>query len=699
MIPALLLALFTTAVAADVPETPVETNPFFAQQWDTPFGVPPLDRIENEHYLPAFEAGIRRHDAEIKAIVDNPLPASFDNTMGALEQSGRILERTSTAFYARRAAHTNDGIKELAKQVAPLLSAHYDDMMFNKELFARIDALFLKQDMLDLNAVQLHLLTETHRDFTRGGIALPDDDQNRIREINSELSTLSTEFDEALLAETNDFFILVDDKKDLGDLPASLVAAAATEAEGRGEAGKWAFTLSRPSINPFLQYSPNAQLRQRLFDGYAMRGDNNNQNDNKARIARMVVLRAEKAKLLGYDSHAHLVLSDNMAKNPEAALKLVKQVWKPAVARAQKEAKDLAKLKKKDSKEAIVGADWRFYTERLRKERYALEDDALRPYFEVNAVRDGAFAVANKLFGLTFEQREDLPVWHEDQQVFEVKEADGTHVGILYMDFFTRESKRGGAWMNALRSQSTLLEATPVVTNNFNFPPPSDGNPSLLSLTEANTLFHEFGHALHGLLSDVTYPSQAGTNVPRDYVEFPSQVMENWMAQPEVLRLFAKHHQTGEPMPDELIEKIQKASNFNQGFLTGEYLAAAWLDMKWHTLPHGEAQVDDVRAFEKAALNELGLPPIILPRYRSTYFAHIFAGGYSAGYYAYLWSEVLDADAFEAFQETDLFDQETAAKYRALLAAGGSQPGMDLYRTFRGRDPEIEPLLKKKGLQ
>ncbi|MDH3409520.1 MAG: M3 family metallopeptidase, partial [Gammaproteobacteria bacterium] len=534
--------------------------------------------------------------------------------------------------------------------------------------------------------------------FVRSGANLDDEAQNRLRAINAELAGLSQQFQENVLDETNDFELLVTDQADLGNLPASLVALAADEAKRRGHVCEcWAFTLQRPSINPFLQYSPNRGLRKLMFDGYAMRGDNDNEADNKSIISRIVQLRAERAALLGYDSHAHFVLSDNMAETPDNVYDLLDQVWKPALRVAAAERADLQAMMKADGIDDRLRAwDWRYYTEKVRKAKFDLDDDALRPYFEVNAVRDGVFALATRLFGLQFEQREDLPKWHPQQQVFEVKEADGSHLAVLYMDYFARESKRAGAWANALRPQSKADGVvTPIVTNNFNFPAATEGSPSLLSLTEANTFFHEFGHALHGMFSNVTYESLGRT--PRDFVEFPSQVMENWMRQPEVLRMFANHSETGEPIPQEIIDKITASTTFNQGFETVEYLAAAYLDMAYHVLDTNQAV--EPRSFESAAMADIGLIEEIIPRYRSGYFQHIFSSGYSAGYYSYIWSEILDADAFMAFQETSLFDQGTAARYRKeILSKGGTRPGMELYRNFRGRDPEIGPLLEKRGL-
>jgi len=682
-----------------VADAAVTANPLL-EDWDTPFGVPPFDRISSEDYLPAIRTAMHEHDAEIDAIVANADAPTFENTIEALERSGKTLGSSSRIFFALDSAHADDVIKDTGKTLAPELSAHGDNISLNKGLFDRVLTVYAQREGLGLTAEQQRLLEETHKQFVRSGANLEDEAQDRLRDVNSELAELSQQFQENLLDETNNFELLVTDKADLGDLPASLVALAADEARRRGhECECWAFTLQRPSVNPFLQYSPNRDLRKKMFDGYAMRGDNDNDSDNKAIISRMVQLRAERASLMGYDSHAHFVLSDNMAENPDNVYKLLDQVWKPALEVAKVERADMQALMQSEGiDDRLRGWDWRYYTEKVRKAKFDLDEDAMRPFFEVNAVRDGVFALATELFGLQFEKRDDLPTWHPDQDVFEVKEADGSHLAILYMDYFARESKRGGAWMNDLRSQSSLDGfVTPIVTNNFNFPAPTEGSPSLLSLTNAETFFHEFGHALHGMFSNVTYESLSGTNTPRDFVEFPSQVMENWMRQPEVLRMFANHYETGEPMPQEIIDKINASATFNQGFATVEYMAAAYLDMAYHV--QGSTEAVEPRGFESAAMADIGLIEEIVPRYRSGYFAHIFAGGYSSGYYSYMWSEILDADTFMAFEETSLFDQETAARYREeILSKGGTLPGMELYQNFRGREPSIEPLLKKRGL-
>jgi len=674
-------------------------NPLLEASWDTAFGVPPYDRIGDRHYLPAFRQAMAEQKAEIDAIVNNPDPPTFANTIEALERSGKTLTRVASVFGAVESAHSNETILEVASTLAPERAAHADDIRLNSALFERIKAVYEQRAELGLDPEQMRLLEEMHKDFVRSGIDLDDEAKVRLREINAELAELSQQFGQNLLEETNDFELHVTSEADLGELPGSLKGAAADEAIRRGHENGWSFTLQRPSIEPFLQYSPNRELRRQIFMGYVMRGDNDNEADNKVILSRIAALRAERAKLMGYETHAHFVLSDNMAETPQRVYAFLDQIWEPALRVAKEERDALQQMMRQDGiAEELQGWDWRYYAEKVRMARYALDEETIRQYFQVNAVRDGVFMVANRLWGLTFVELPDLPRWHPDQQVFEVREADGSHLGILYMDYFARESKRGGAWMNDLRAQSKLDgEVKAVVTNNFNFPPPSGDQPSLISFDDALTLAHEFGHALHGLMSNVTYESLSGTAVPRDFVEFPSQIMENWMSEPAVLRLYAKHYQTGEPIPEELITKIEAAGMFGQGFATVEYLAASYLDLAWHTLT--DAEEKDARAFENAEMARIGLIDQIPPRYRSGYFQHIFSGGYSAGYYSYIWAEVLDADAFQAFKETSLFDRSTADRLREhVLSKGGTRPGMDLYRAFRGRDPGIEPLLAKRGL-
>ena len=674
-------------------------NPLLTE-WNTPFGVPPFDKIKSTDYLPALKVALEENKQEIKQITENTEAPTFQNTIEALEFSGKTLNRLQRVFYAVNGANTDSILKIAAKEITPSIATHNDNINLNAKLFKRIKTVYDQKENLKISAEEMRLLEETHKRFVRAGINLQGKSQDRLREINTQLAKLGGDFGENLLDETNAFEYHTKDKKDLGNLPESLVALAAAEAKNRGHKDGWSFTLQRPSINPFLQSSPNREARKLLFDGYAMRANNDNESDNKAILSEMATLRLEKAKLLGYNSFADYILSDNMAENPEAVIGFMDKLWPSALAMAKTEREALAKkMKSEGVSGTFAGSDWRHYVEKVRKERYNFDEDQTRPYFEVNAVRDGVFALAKELFGLSFKEMNNIPKWHEDQQVFEVLEADGTHLGIIYMDFFARESKRGGAWMNALRSQMNVDGmVTPIVTNNFNYPAPSGDSPSLLSFTEAETLFHEFGHALHGLFSNVKYESLSGTNVPRDFVEFPSQVMENWMSEPRVLRLFAKHYKTGEVIPDSMIKKMKDANSFNGGFSTVEYMAAAYLDMAWHAKT--ENIPTDVNAFEKEAMDKLGLIDEIIPRYRNTYFGHIFssATGYSSGYYSYLWSEVLDADAFQAFKDTgNIFDPETAKRYRKMLSMGGSQPGMDLYVGFRGSKPEIGPLLKKKG--
>ncbi len=677
-------------------ENKASTNPLL-MEWDTPFGTPPFDSIKDKDYFPAFETAIANHNAEIDAILTNTEAPTFENTIVALETSGADLTKVAGVFYNVESANTNDSLKAIAKKLAPIMSRHNDNIKLNAELFAKIKTVYENADRNVLEPEDIRLLEETYKNFVRAGADVQGDDKTRLKEINSRLASLSTQFGENLLAETNDFELYITDEKEVANLPANLRTIAKEEAEARGHKSGWVFTLQRPSINPFLQSSTNRNLRKTIFDGYAMRGNNGNDHDNKAILEEMVNLRLERAKLLGYKSHADYVLSDNMAQNANAVYKFMDQLWGPALNMAKEERAALATKMKADGIEGTFEAsDWRYYVEQVRAERYNFNEEETRPYFEFTAVREGCFMLATKLFGLQFKECNDIQKWHKDQQVYEVLEEDGSHLGIIYMDFFMRESKRGGAWMNEIRAQQNVDGfVTPIVTNNFNFPPPTADAPSLLSFSEAQTLFHEFGHGLHGLFSHVKYTSLSGTNVPRDFVEFPSQVMENWMSEPEILKMYAKHYQTGEVIPDEMIRRMNEANQFNTGFGTVEYMAAAYLDMAWHTIT--ESNSIGTNEFEKAEMDRIKLISEIIPRYRSTYYAHIFSGGYSAGYYAYLWSEVLDADAFAAFKEVGILNRDLAARYRTMLSLGGSMPGMELYKAFRGKAPAIEPLLKKKG--
>ncbi len=700
----LILSIMTLSACADSgtatrSQISGNENPLLAD-WHTDFKVPPFDLIQSSDYLPAFREAMAMETADIEAIVNNPEPPTFENTIEALEMSGKMLTRVGRVFGAVSGANTDETLQETARTLAPERAAHASDIILNPDLFARVKAVWDQRDDLDLNPEQMKLLEETHKGFVRAGADLSGEAKARMREITSELAELTNEFGDNVLAETNAYELYVTDTADLGNLPPNLVALAAEEARTRGHDSGWSFTLQRPSINPFLESSPNRELRRDIFMGYAMRGDNDNEHDNKKILARIAALRAEAANLRGYPTHAAYVISDNMAETPDRVMDFLMQVWEPALAVSKQERDDMQALMNEEGVAGeLEGWDWRYYTEKVRRARYDLDPQELLPYFEVGAVRDGVFMVANRLYGITFHERTDLPRWHPDQEVYEVRDADGSHLGVLYMDFFARPSKRGGAWMNSLSKQGRLGEETyPIVTTNFNFAAPVGDGPALITFDNALTLAHECGHALHGLLSDVTYQSLGGTAVARDFVEFASQIMENWMGEPEVLRMYAKHYQTGEVLPDEYIDKLQASGTFNQGFITVEYVAASLLDMAWHTLT--EPVEHDARAFEQAEMDRIGLIRQIIPRYRSTYFTHIFDGGYSAGYYVYLWAEVLDKDAFQAFKESgDVLNRELGQRLRdEILSKGGTRPGMELFVNFRGREPGIEALLEARGL-
>ena len=677
-----------------------EQNPFFTE-WKTPFQTPPFNKIKEEHYMPAFEEGMKQQKQEIKAIVTNPEAANFKNTIEALEKSGELFTKVENVFDNLKSAHTNDSLINIAKRVAPLLSNHEDDILLNDKLFQRVKAVYQQKEELDLTSEQNKILEEYYKDFVRGGANLDEEKKAELREINEKLSVLTLQFNDNVLKEDNAFELVIEKEEGLAGLPENVIKGAAEAAKEKGLEGKWVFTLHKPSMIPFLQYSEKRDLREKIFKAYINRGNNDNEYDNKAILSKIAALRVKKASLLGYKSHADFVLEKNMAKTPEAVYNLLNQLWEPALKMAKKEAYELQSMIFEEGNNfKLEPWDWWYYAEKLKKAKYDLDEEMLRPYFKLENVIDGAFMVANKLFGITFTERKDIPKYHPDVKIFEVKEADGTHIGILYTDYFPRPSKRGGAWMNAYRKQSNINgeKVTPVICNVGNFSKPTDEKPSLLSFEEVGTLFHEFGHALHGLLSNCTYPKLSGTEVARDFVELPSQIMEIWASEPEVLQMYAKHYETGESMPNELIDKIKATSKFNQGFATVEYLAAAILDMDWHTLTDPEER--DPIAFENQSLDKIGLIPEIIVRYRSPYFRHIFSGGYSAGYYVYIWAEVLDADAFQAFKETSLFDQKTAQAFRDnILAKGGTEDPMVLYKRFRGAEPKIDALLERRGLK
>ncbi len=677
-----------------------ESNPFFSK-FETPFGVPPFEQIKHEHYLPAYKKGIEIQQQEIAAIVNNPEAATFDNTILAMEKSGKMLTTVNYTFTNLNEANTDEKMKAIAKEIAPLYSKNKDDIRLNEKLFAKIKTVYNNFETNGLTDEQKRLVKKYYKDFIRGGANLAAEKKARFREINGKLSLLTLKFGENVLSEDNAFEMVLDSKEDLAGLPENVIISAAKAAKERGHEGKWVFTLHKPSLIPFLQYSEKRELREKMFKGYVMRGDNNNEFDNKSILSEISALRIERANLLGYKTHAHFVLDDNMAANPENVYKLLNKIWKPALAKAKIEARDLQDMIKKDGKKFELQAwDWWYYAEKLKKEKYAVDEEMLRPYFKMENVRQGAFDTASKLWGITFTEIKDIPKYHPEVEAFEVKEGSGNHIGVLYTDFFPRASKGGGAWMEAFRKQSALegKAVSPIIYNVGNFSRPSGDKPALLSYDEVQTLFHEFGHALHGLLSKGTYPSLTGTSVARDFVELPSQIMENWASEPQVLKMYAKHYETGEPIPDELIEKVEKSAKFNQGFVVTEFLSAAFLDMDWHKLT--EPTELGVNEFEKTALNKIGLIQEIVVRYRSTYFKHIFSGEYSSGYYSYSWAEVLDADAFQAFKETDIFDQKTAQSFREnILAAGNSEDPMILYKRFRGHEPSADALLTRKGLK
>jgi len=693
----IIVGLVAGACSKKVPEK-TEENPFF-HAFNTPFETPPFDKIKTEHYLPAFKEGMKRQKAEIVEIAASPDSPTFENTIVAMENSGPLLTEVSNVFDNLNSSNTNDVMQGIAKEVAPLLSQHEDDILLNAQLFQRVKTVYDQKDSLDLTAEQKMLLDKYYKNFVRGGANLNDEQKTKLRAINKELSLLSLKFGENLLKETNAFEMVIDNKDDLAGLPEAVVQGAAEAAKERGYEGKWVFTLHKPSMIPFLQYSGKRDLREKIFKAYINRCNNDNEYDNKKIATRMAALRVDKANLLGYKTYAHFVLEKNMAKVPENVYKLLDQLWTPALKTAKKEAADLqAMIDKEGGEFKLQPWDWWYYAEKVKKSKYDLDDSALRPYFKLENVINGVFTVANKLFGIQFVQRTDIVIYHPDVKVFEVQEADGSPIGILYTDYFPRASKRGGAWMNSFRKQSKKdgKNILPIIVNVGNFSKPTGDKPALISFEEASTMFHEFGHALHGLLSDCTYETLSGTAVPRDFVELPSQLMENWAAAPAVLKMYAKHYQTGEPIPQELIDKMENAKYFNQGFAETEYLAASYLDMDWHTLTDDTEQ--DCMAFENKSLGRIGLIPQIVVRYRTPYFQHIFAGGYAAGYYSYVWAEVLDADAFEAFKENGLFDQKTAQALRKYIySAGGTDDPMELYKRFRGREPKVEPLLKRKG--
>lgn len=678
-------------------EQKTETNPFFTE-FQTEYGAPDFDKIKMEHYEPAFLKGMEEQNAEIKAIAGNPEAPTFENTIVALDKSGAILARVYGVFGALTEADTNESLIALNGKIAPMLSEHGDNIYLNQDLYKRVAELHNQEleGKITLTTEQHRLLDKYYKAFVRSGAGLDAEKQARLREINKELSTLGITFDNHILNENNAYQLMIDNEADLAGLPEWVKMGAAEEAKAVGKEGKWLFTLQNSSRLPFLQYADNRELRKNIYEAYINRGNNNDANDNKDVMKKIITLRLEKAKLLGFDCYANFVLDENMAKNSQTVMDFLNNLWGYSLKNAKAEAAELQKMMDKEGKGGKLAAwDWWYYAEKLRQQKYNLNEDEIKPYFSLEDVRSGLYSVANKLYGITLTEVTNVPVYEPDVKVYEVKDADGSYLGLFYADYFPRAGKNGGAWMSNFREQ--VGDVRPLIYNVASFTKPAGDMPSLLTLDEVETMFHEFGHALHGMLTKCNYKGVSGTSVAQDFVELPSQIMEHWAVEPEVLKMYARHYKTREVISDELIAKIQDQGTFNQGFMTTELLAAALLDMELHNLTDTDNL--DVAAFEKAAMDKLGLIPEIAPRYRVTYFSHII-GGYAAGYYSYLWAEVLDADAFEAFKEHGVFDKNTADSFRRnILEKGGTEDPMTLYRAFRGADPSLEPLLKNRGLK
>ena len=671
------------------------TNPFFEPS-TLPYAMPPFADILDEHYRPAFEKGIEEHQAEIDAITAQTDEPSFENTMLPLERSGQLLHRVATVFYNKASADSNEVTNALEEELAPVMSAHDDSITLDPALFARVDALHSRLDELGLDAESRYLVERRHTEMTIAGAGLDESQKARLRELNQQLAAASTRFEKNLLADTNDLAVLIDDAAELDGLSPGEIEAAAEAAKERGMTGKHLVTLVLPTGHPYLSSLTDPAVRERIMTASRSRGSRGGAHDNSALVLEITRLRAERAELLGFENHAAWVTADQTAGTPENVRDMLGRLAPAAARNARAERADLERIAGRE----VTASDWAYYTEKVRAVKYDVDTAAMRPYFEAERVlKDGVFFAATKLYGVTFRERHDIAGYHPDVRIFEVLDDDGSPVGLYSYDLYTRDSKRGGAWMNPLVEQSDLLGTLPVVANNLNVPKPAAGSTTLLSFDEVNTLFHEFGHALHGLFARTAYPSFSGTNVHRDFVEFPSQVNEMWMLWPEILANYAIHYQTSERMPQEFVDRLQASSAFNEGFATSEYLAAALLDQAWHTFGT-DTVVDDVAAFEASALAAVGLDdPAVPTRYSSTYFAHTFSGGYSAGYYSYIWSEVLDADTVEWFKENGGLTRENGDRFRfRLLGVGGSKDPLEAFRDFRGRDAAIEPLLNRRGL-
>ena len=681
-------------------QSSMNDNPLFSES-TLPFEAPDFDDIKVEHYRPAFEAGMEQELDEIKQIASNSEAPTFENTIIAMEKSGQLLERTASVFYNLTSAHTNEQIQEIQKEMAPKLAAHSDNILLNAELYERVKALYDKREELDLTKAEIKLLEDTHRDFVRAGAQLSEDEKQRMREINERISSLTTEFQENLLAITKERAVLVEDVEQLDGLSDDRIAAAKEAAEDQDKEG-YLLTITNTTRVPILTELNNRDLRERVWKASAYRGIGENGGiDNRPLILELVKLRAERAKLLGYENHAAYKLDPQTAQTPENALDMLKDLIPPVIKNTEQEQAAIKEMMEKDNIDGDVKPwDWNYYAEKVRQAEYNIDQSEVRPYFELDRVlNDGVFFTMNKLFGITLEERDDLPVYHPHVRTFDVYDENGEQIGFFYADYFERDSKRGGAWMNSFVSQSHLLDKKPVIVNVMNIPKPAEGEPALISFDNVTTMFHEMGHAVHGLFSDVKYPSQSGTSVPRDFVEFPSTFEEDWAIQPEVLENYAVHYETGERIPQELLDKVITARDFNQGFDTQEYLAATMLDMEWHLLGTDEIP-NDVQEFETQALAKYNLNmEAVPPRYKSPYFAHIFSGGYAANYYAYIWSEVLAADAFAYMQEQGGLQRENGQNFRKyILSQGGSDEAMDLYKAFRDQEPEVKHLLQRRGL-
>ena len=670
-------------------------NPLL-EDWNTPFQTPPFEEIKNEHFLPAVRQGMQAEIAEVEAIVNNPQEPTFENTIVALEKSGKLLSRTVRIFGCLNGANTSEELQAISQEMAPMLAKHNDDINLNLKLFSRIKHIYQNKDNLDPE--EITLLENYYQNFVRNGADLGEKDKAALRTINEELSKLYVDFRKNHLNQTNAISLIIENKEDLAGLPDDVIQAAAEMAKNRDQEGKWVFTLQKPSFIPFLQFSTKRHLREKVFKAYTSRGNHNDEYDNKKIISRIAALRVKRANLLGYKTHAEFILERNMAKTPENVYDFLNKLWEPALERSKMEAAEMqAIIDKEEGGFKLAAWDWWFYAEKLKKEKYALDENMLRPYFKMENVRKGAFDVAEKLYGVKFIQRDDIQVYHKDVEVFEVQEKDGTYIGIFYSDYFPRDSKRSGAWSSSLRSQSNIDGdfIHPLVFNVGNFAKPTADKPSLMSIDETLTLFHELGHALNSLFGNTKYEGSRDT--PRDFVELPSQVMENWAMEPSVLKTYAIHYQTGEPIPESLIKKMENSKLFNQGFETLEYLAASYLDMDWHMLT--DTTEVDAAKLEKESLSKIGLIPEIESRYQSTNFAHIFSSnGYSSGYYSYIWAEVLDADAYNAFKDSGLFNRELAESFRKHVLSMGSVDMMSQYVKFRGKEPDLNALLKRRGL-